>query len=217
MRQIFRWLAGVLLIPLGVYLGAMVVLGHWPVNRDWQQPASGITIYVETNGVHSAIIVPANAAGVDWRQRVRAEDLPDPHQAGQWLAFGWGDRDFYINTPTWAQFSLPRAVGAMAGLGSTLIHVDHLDRVVTDPTVRMLRLTPPQYRRLAAFIGASFAPQREVIHGYGTRDVFYAAQGHYSALRTCNVWTGDALRIAGVKTALWSPTDAGVMRWLPAP
>ena len=53
--------------------------------------------------------------------------------------------------------------------------------------------------------------------GYTPRDVFYAATGHYGALRTCNVWTGEALRHAGVRMGRWTPFESDVMRWIPVP
>lgn len=208
-----RLLTLAMFVPLGAYVAAIAILGHIPSNASWQEPAQGITIYVHTNGVHTGIILPAQADGVDWRGRVRAEDTPS-QPAPRWLEFGWGNRDFYINTQTWAQLKFSTAFGAAFGLGDSLIHVDLLNSVAPDRQTRAVRVTPAQYHAIAAAIDASFADKREVVHGYGASDVFYAAKGHYSALHTCNVWTGDVLRGAGVKTALWSPLDGGVMRWL---
>jgi len=208
-----RALALALLIPIGSYLAAAGLLSHIPAYSDWHEPAEGITIYVETNGVHSGLILPANAAGVDWSHRVHPEDTPG-QPAPRWLAFGWGNRDFYINTPTWAQFKWRYAFAAATGQGDTLIHVDLLPSVAPSHDVRPVRVSVAQYHALAAYIDATFADHREVIHGYGADDVFYAARGQYSIFRTCNVWTGGALKAAGVKTALWSPFDDGVLRWL---
>jgi hypothetical protein len=41
--------------------------------------------------------------------------------------------------------------------------------------------------------------------------MFYEANGPYSAFYTCNSWTGEALRAAGVKTGLWTPLSQSVM------
>jgi Protein of unknown function (DUF2459) len=49
------------------------------------------------------------------------------------------------------------------------------------------------------------------------RDVFYTAQGRYSALNTCNSWTRDRLAEAGVRVGRWTPFAGGVMRWFAAP
>ena len=60
---------------------------------------------------------------------------------------------------------------------------------------------------------AAFAPQSSAYRGYAGYDAFYTARGHYSAIRTCNAWTGDALRYAGVRIGRWTPFPVTVMRW----
>jgi uncharacterized protein (TIGR02117 family) len=220
-RIILRAFALAILIPFGLYLAAVVVLGHIPANADWREPDAGvagaITIFVQTNGVHTGIVVPAVAQGVDWRARAPATDLPDPHGAGTWLAFGWGDRGFYLDTPTWRQARVSTIARALTGGGATVMHVDHLDPFAADENWRPVRLRPEEYRRLAAFVAATFAENRGVTRGYTPRDVFYTARGHYSALRTCNVWTGEALRHAGIRMGSWTPFAGDVMRWIPEP
>ncbi len=44
-----------------------------------------------------------------------------------------------------------------------------------------------------------------VAKGYGPRDAFFAANGQYTILETCNQWTGRALRLAGAPVAPWTP------------
>jgi len=216
-QNMFRIVAAFVLIPIGIYLVAAAILGHIPANADWREPTAGTTIFIQTNGVHTGIVMPVAAQGIDWRDRVRASDLPDPSGAGQWLAFGWGDRGFYIDTPTWRQARLSTIATALIGSGATVIHVDHLGAFSADENWRPLRLRPAEYRRLAAFIAATFADGHRVTPGYTPRDVFYPATGHYSALRTCNAWTGEALRHAGIRMGKWTPLEADVMRWVPFP
>ena len=217
MRSQSRRLLALLLAPIGLFYAAAGVLSHVPVNNGWREPADGVTIYLASNGVHTGIVVPATAAGIDWRGRVRASDLPDPALAGKWLMFGWGDRDFYLHTPTWSDIRPGTALSALVGSGQTLVHVDHIDDFYADADMRPLRVTADEYLRLADFIKATFAERREVIPGYGSRDIFYAGKGRYNVIRTCNVWTGEALKAAGVRTAVWSPFPGGIMRWANVP
>jgi uncharacterized protein (TIGR02117 family) len=217
MRPQSRRLFAMLLSPIGLYFAAAGVLSHVPVNHDWREPADGVTIYLASNGIHTGIVVPVTSAGMDWRGRVRTSDLPDPKLAGPWLLFGWGDREFYVNTPTWKDLRPGTALSAVFGSGQTLVHVDHFGDFYADADMRPLRLTTEEYRRLSDFIERTFADSREVVPGYGPRDVFYAAKGRYSIFRTCNVWTGDALKYAGVQTAVWSPFPSGIMRWAKVP
>lgn len=198
------------------YLLATLVGSHWPVNRDWLEAESGITVYVASNGYHTGIVVPAQTAEFDWDRLAPPLDLGDPSLAGQWLLFGWGDREFYLNTPTWAEFDIRTGLIALTGSGSTLVHVDHMDRPDDAVEIRPITLTPGQYRRLAAFIAGTFTPGA-AIKGYTSRDLFYPARGRYSLFRTCNAWTGEALAAAGVRIGLWTPFEGGVMRWFRAP
>ena len=196
-QSLLRIMLSIVLIPLGLYLAAAATLGHIPANRDWAEPKTGITIFIQTNGVHTGIVLPAG-----------------PHK---WRAYGWGDRDFYLNTPRWQDIRIDTAVAALVGSGDTLVHVDDLDDFLPDENWRPLRLRAGEYARLRAYIAATLKPGGKPIPGYTARDRFYPARGRYSALVTCNVWTGRALKAAGVRTGIWTPFSGDVMRWVPRP
>jgi len=206
---------GWLLAVLAAYVVAGLVGGAVPVNRGWRPPVQGVTIWVESNGVHTGIVVPKVAAGVDWRGLARPEHLADPRY-GRYdhLSFGWGERAFYLETPSWWDVRPRTVLAAAFGSERTLMHVDHVPRPAADPAVRAVVLTPDQYRRLAGYIRASFAPGGEHLPGYGPYDAFYPARGRYSAGRTCNAWTGGALRAAGIRTGWWTPFPVTVMWWV---
>jgi uncharacterized protein (TIGR02117 family) len=197
---------------LGALAGSLI-----PANREWREPPTGITIFVETNGVHSAIILPARAAGLDWSRLIRPEHLGRPEMAGDHLAFGWGHREFYLKTPTWSDLRIDTAARALLGLGGTLMHVDHLEGPRPHASRRTVTVTPAQYRRLSAFILASFerGAVDQPIQGYSDSDLFYPARGRYNLFRTSNQWTGAALRHAGIRMGIWTPFAPGVMRWFP--
>jgi uncharacterized protein (TIGR02117 family) len=212
--MIGRFLKALALLPL-LYLAAGALLGSIPRGPAAAEPDDAVTIYVATNGVHTGVLVPASGYGVDWRELVRPEHLADPRHAGRWLWFGWGDRDFYLNTPTWAEVSPLTVLRAATGSGDTLIHVDHLPGPYED--ARPVRISRAQYQRLSAALRRSFALGEDgraaPIRGYGPADIFYPARGHYSALFTCNAWTGDILAEAGIRIGLWTPFSATVMQW----
>ena len=94
-----------------------------------------------------------------------------------------------------------------AEIGQAFAHMEankHLGKIV---------VTPAQYRRLAAYIRASFRDGGARYRGYAGYDAFYDANGRYDAVRTCNSWTGDALRFAGVRVGAWTPFPVTVMGW----
>jgi uncharacterized protein (TIGR02117 family) len=208
------WSVAALVGLVASYAVAGLIGGSIPSNREWRAPAQGVHIFVESNGVHTGIIVPKVAAGVDWRGVARAADLRDPRFAAfDHLAFGWGEKTFYLETPTWAEVKLRTVVASAVGSERTLMHVEHLPLPRSGDGAREIVVTPEQYRRLAAYIRASFRGGGARYRGYAGYDAFYDANGRYSAMRTCNAWTGDALRFAGVRVGWWTPFPVTVMGW----
>ena len=199
---------------LAAYGAAGMIGGSIASNPGWRAPANGVPIFIEANAVHSAIIVPKVAAGVDWRPVARAADLGDARFANEeYLAIGWGQHRFFLETPAWADVRLSTVLAASLGSDKTLVHVDHLPRPIVGGHVRAIVLRPYEYRRLAAFITASMKPRGRRYHGYGDWDAFYEGRGHYDALTTCNSWTGNALRYAGVRIGMWTPFPVTVLGW----
>ena len=192
-----------------------------PANSAWREPDSGVTLYVHDNGIHTGLVLPRRNAIADWSDLVRPEHLANPRYASDWLLFGWGDRAFYLETPTWADLRPGTAIAALFGSDASLVHVDHVARPQSADDLRPLTVTPEQYRHIAAAIRAQFAlnadGHSQPAGAYGLNDVFYEAHGRYTALRTCNEWTGSILRDAGVRIGIWTPFNSGVMRWLDAP
>jgi len=214
---LFRWfrraLTGIALV-LCAYAVAGLIGGTIPTNTGWRPPSDGVRIYIESNGIHVGLVVPKVAAGVDWRGWAPGADLADPRYAGyDHLAFGWGERAFYRDTATWADLKLRTVLAAARGSDATLMHVEHMPAPATGDAVRSVMLRPGEYRRLAAYIRGSFADVRAQSPGYGANDAFYAGRGHYSAVRTCNAWAGDALRHAGVRIGRWTPFPMTVLAW----
>ncbi len=214
MARVAKMAAAALAALLALYAVAGLVGGLIPSNPRWRPPAAGITIYVETNGVHTGLVLPKRAAGVDWRSRAPARDLRDRRYAGyDHVVFGWGERAFYLETPTWAEVKAKTVLAAAVGSDRTLVHVEHVPRPRPGPDVRAIVLRPAEYRRLAAFIAGTFAGGGSALPGYSRNDAFYEARGRYDAVRTCNTWTGEALRHAGVRIGIWTPFPVTMMRW----
>lgn len=211
--MVARTAAG-LAAALLLYVVTGMLGGAIPVNSAWRAPADGVIVFVESNGVHTGLVVPKVAAGVDWRPLAKPGDLADPRYAAyDHLSFGWGERAFYLETPTWWDVRPATVLAAATGSTRTLVHVDHVPTPRSTSQVRRLVLRPAEYRRLAAFIAASVAPGARAHRGYFRYDAFYDGTGRYSAIRTCNAWTGAALRYAGVRVGAWTPFPATVMWW----
>jgi len=216
-RRKFSWPArivfAILAIPL-LYIFAALIGGLIPINAGWREPEGGVTIYVANNGVHADLVLPANAQGLDWRPLLPKSDFANVPANANWIAFGAGEQRVYLETPTWGDLTLKTAAIALTG-GERVMHVQW----VRDPTysAREIRLTPEQFRRLWASIRSEFQlspdgkPMRIDHPGYGFGDAFYHGIGKANAISTCNQWTADRLRVAGVKAPLWSPFVQGLV------
>lgn len=215
-----RALLAVFAIPLA-YLVAAVVGSLVPRNAGWDEPRRGIPIFVRTNGVHADIVLPASAAGADLYRLVPPQDISDPARAGGWVAFGWGQREFYLETPRWADLTAENAIRSVIG-GDALMHVEHVGQPRVSAAMRPLRVDPVAYRRLVASIEPYFVYDQSdrtiplLGRGYGSNDIFYEARGRYSALKTSNQWTSDRLADAGVEIGAWTPFAQGIMWRFPS-
>lgn len=210
--------AAVILSLPAAYLLAALLLGALPANVAWREPDQGVTIFLRTNGVHTWIVVPKVNAVIDWRPYAPAEHLRDQRWgAADHVAFGYGNREFYLNTPTWADLSPRTAALALFGSGPSLLHVEHDHQPRENEWTRRLTITADQYRRLADYIRRRFRLDSRgrtmplIGRGYNDWDMFYEANGGYSFIMTCNEWTGRALRHAGIRTGAWTPFGQSIM------
>lgn len=225
MRQVRQWTeriaAALALLVLG-YAAAGLAGGAVPRNVGWTPPVMGVRVLVESNGVHTGLVLPKVAAGADLRDLLPGGDLADPRYAAlDHVAIGWGERAFYLETPTWADVRPLTLLRAAVGSDRVVMHVEHVRVPATGEDVRAVMLRPDEYRRLVAFVRESFAPvggggRRWHRTGYGANDAFYTATGRYSGWRTCNAWTGDALAAAGVRVGVWTPFPVTVLGWFAA-
>lgn len=219
------WVRRLVLWPLAALLAliALFLLTAWfgssiPRNSAWQEAEAGVEIMVETNGVHTALVLPLVNEYKDWRSDFPAGDLQEPLQPYTHVSISWGEKEVFLNTETWADLKPSVAFGAVFG-GEPLLHIAHYIRPAPSADVRPLTITPGEYARLVAAIEPYIlAPdQRATYPGYSWFDVFYDASGDYSARRTCNQWTSDMLAEAGIRTGWWTPFQGGVMKWLDPP
>lgn len=216
------WAAAIVAVLPLAYLAAAFAGALLPRNPLWQEPEHGVQIFVRTNGVHCDLVLPAQAAGVDWHALAAPEDVPGGRASGDWVAMGWGQREFYLRTREWADLEVSTAVRALLG-GDALMHVEHLPRPTPSASYRPLRLGAEGYRRMADAVADAFTrdergrPIPLPQESYYDYDVFYEAEGLYHAFRTSNQWTADMLAIAGVRVGIWTPFEIGVMWRIPRP
>ncbi len=214
--RVFLFFVGIVIF----YLLLALILAFVPVNADSKQPEAGITMYLSSNGVHTDLIVPIDSGSRNWLELFPARHLRNPDRSYSYIGFGWGDKGFYLNTPTWNDLTVATVCKAVFIPSATTLHVSYFgSATATDRQCKKIVLSRAQYEKIAEFIRNSLALDQSgdpiLITGehYHCCDAFYEARGKYSFLYTCNNWTNEALKRAGVRTALWAPFDRAILAY----
>lgn len=215
-KHILKLIKRVLLFFFGfvvIYLLTALVCSNISTNPNNAKTGELYEIYASSNGVHSDVIIPIellkdsfNGNGIDYKTNPK------------YLAFGWGDKGFYLNTPTWGDLTFSTAVNAVFLKSPTAMHVTEYANIGSD--WKKVKIDKSQLMALIYFVQNSFElnSYNEFIkitsYSYGSNDIFYEAKGSYSCIRTCNTWTNEAMKKANIKTAIWTPFDWGVLKHL---
>lgn len=211
---------------IGVILGIViiyVILGllipYIPVSAKDDGQKKEIPVYIYTNGVHTDIVMPVKNDLQDWSAKIPFADTKSKKTDYQYIGIGWGDKGFYLDTPTWADLKFSTAVKAAFWLSDSAMHCTYYRTMKEGEDCKMIMISRGQYENLVKFIEDKFdrdqngkfmlIPTDAV---YGDNDAFYDAKGTYSFLYTCNTWSNNALKAAGQKAALWTPSDFGIFQ-----
>jgi len=218
MRRVFKWI-GRIILGLAVCL-ILFLLSAWigssiARNSDWVEPETGITIGVETNGIHTGIVMPLITQQKDWREQFPLQHIGNPNRDYTHVSVSFGERDVFLSTPRLEDVSLDTLAGAIYG-GDGLLHASHYVRPMPDENYRELTIREEEYARLVQAIERQMQPSGgiQVPGRYGSNDAFYDSHHTYHIGHTCNQWSSDLLAEAGIKTGWWTPLSGGVMKWV---
>lgn len=202
---------------IGFYVLSAWVLSRITVDPQHDSNDKSITAYILSNGVHTDIVLPVQHSSVNWGSFVRADNTKHKDTTMSYVAFGWGDKGFYLETPTWNDLSCKTAFKAAFGLSSSAMHVTYYKSICENDHCKAISISEQQYIKLTNYIKESFltgtdnaATLIETTAVYGNNDAFYEAKGSYSLFKTCNTWTNNALKQAGCKACLWTPFESGI-------
>ncbi len=219
LKKILRPFFYSVLIFVGVialYLVSAFCLSRITVAKE-DNTASDVEIYILTNGVHTDIVVPVRNDQIDWSREIRFENTTSQDSTMRYLALGWGDRGFYLETPTWADLKFSTAFRAAFGLSSTAIHATFYHEMKEGASCRKIMISKDQYARLIDFVSGTLKKDNsghaiwiKTNANYDKTDAFYEATGSYSLFKTCNSWANTALKVSGQKCCLWTPFDTGI-------
>ncbi|ANE50514.1 TIGR02117 family protein [Flavisolibacter tropicus] len=199
-----------------LYLLAAYVLSRISTEKE-ASSSNDVSIYILSNGVHTDLVMPLKTEIVDWSKEIQFAHTTGKDTVMQFVALGWGDKGFYLETPTWADLKFSTAFKAAFALSTSALHATFYKSMKEGKECVKIPISKDQYTRLVAYIQNSFdkdanghyinIPTKAV---YGANDAFYEAKGSYSLFQTCNTWANKGLKSCGQKAALWTPFDTGI-------
>ncbi len=207
--RILKWiLASFLIIPI-LYTIVALVLSTITIKRKTANTNFNNTIYLNTNGVHLDIVMPIKNLN-----NFVLHDLKYTKN-DKFLAFGWGEEDFYINTPTWQDLTFKNAFKALFLKNSTLVHISRYKRKRLDWVA--IKISDAELKKLNNYFLNTFKTgknnSKTILKNksYSLRDNFYKATGSYSCFKTCNSWVNKGFKESGLKACFWTPFDFGLL------
>jgi len=200
-----------------LYFVGAFVLSSVPVNTDFKEcEKEAVEIHILTNGVHTDLVLPYRNQFMDWSKWVNASQTKSGDSTAVNVAFGWGDKGFYLETKTWDELKLSTACKALFYLGSSAMHVSFYQKLRETESCRKICVSKENYLKLVQYISQRFdtdsmgLPRQIVGASFTNHDAFYDAKGKYSLFYTCNTWANDGLKFAGLKACFWTAFKGGI-------
>lgn len=219
MKKIIKILLKVLyglIIFILAYLLSVYTLPKFKHEKEAIQ-GKDVEIFIQTNGVHTDIVMPAVSEYKDWTKDFPYSNTKAKDSGLKLLAIGWGDKGFYLETPTWDQLKASTAIKAALGVSGSAIHATYYSSMKVSEKCKSIKLSNNQYLRLVEYIESSLEKDSngnniriKTTGLYGINDAFYEAKGRYNIFYSCNTWSNDALKACGQKACLWTVLQNGI-------
>ncbi|MDN3706367.1 TIGR02117 family protein [Myroides ceti] len=201
-----------------IYIFCEFLLSRSTVNEIPSAEEKTITMYLQSNGVHTDLVFPVHHPQINWSTVFSYENTVGKQTDFRYVGIGWGDKGFYLNTPEWADLTISTALVAATGMGETALHVTYQKNIHEDELTKKVLITETQYKKMIEFIMSSIDMDAsgqpiyiKTDAQYGKNDAFYEAKGSYSIFYTCNTWTNKAMKIGGLKSSRWVAFDKGIL------
>lgn len=201
---------------LALYTTSVLIISKITVNSDVTEvnEKDAIPIYILSNGVHTDIVVPLVNEVKDWRKEIQFSQTQANDTLATFVAFGWGDKGFYLYTPEWSDLKASTALKAVFGVSPSAMHTTFFKQLKEGEGCKRILVSKENYQKLVVYISESFNnptnPEWIKGYSYGSKDAFYEAKGSYSLFYTCNTWANCALKAANQKASLWTVYDKGI-------
>jgi uncharacterized protein (TIGR02117 family) len=220
LRRILR--IGVLIVLSILAIGILYVASSVPgallrPEPKVPTPDDQHAIFLIWSDIHTDIILPVQGISVNWTEVLADTDAPSPPPPDGYIAVGWGSESFYTRAPTMDDVSVGLVAQALF-FDATVVHTTPIynPMLIRSEYRKTMLISGQALAALEQYVLSSFALTADgkadalprQTHGYG--DAFYRAHGRYNPMRTCNQWTSDGLRLAGVPVGYWTPFSQAI-------
>ncbi len=213
MRRLLRKSAQSIILLICAYLGAAVIGPLLPSGAG-AQAESGTEIRLISGPIHYDFLLPSTEEVRDRFGFANAAGVPIDSPAVEWIVVGWGASQFYRSAESYSNIPLAAIFRAVTG-DHAVMRVDVGGPLPPDAPSLTLTLDDQQFALLLDAIteGLSEFPTGPVHYsdaGFTETDAFFAADGRFNALNTCNEWISDTLALAGIEFGRWTPAPFSI-------
>ena len=215
LRYFFKFLL-ILLSPVIVYQVMALIGSLIPVNSNFETKNANIEIYLYKQDMHTDILLPVHSKIINWDSIFKPKHTLSNPQNSEFIGFGWGDLNFYRNTPQWEYLKLNVAFKALFLKSQSALHTRFYQKVAVSENLVKISVSEDQYKKLTEYIletvnaenNSEIQPVSDL--NYYQNDAFYLAETSFHLFKTCNTWTNSALKASGLKACLWTPFPQGI-------
>jgi uncharacterized protein (TIGR02117 family) len=129
-----------------LYLMSALLLSMLTIPKE-QGESIDVAIYIITNGDHTDVVVPVKNQVANWAREVKYQNTINSDTSFKYLALGWGDKGFFLNTPTWAQLKFSTAFKAAFALSTSAIHATYYKTMTESADCKKINISNAQYVR----------------------------------------------------------------------
>lgn len=199
-----------------IYLSSEYFLSRWSV-PEVSSLDKKYQIFIKSNGVHTDIVLPIKSDIMNWSELFPFENTLSKSTDFSYVGIGWGDKGFYLDTPTWAELKVSTALIAGLGIGTTALHITYYKDIQEDDLTIKVAISKEQYASIVSTVKKNLQYENgksiniKTNAQYNENDAFYEAIGSYSIFHTCNTWTNNTLREAMLPSLKWLAFDRGIL------
>ena len=199
------------------YLILAFILSQFSLSGE-DEKNSNIEIYIVNTGVHTDFILPKKNKLINWDTIYPIINTLVKDTSLSFIAIGWGDRNFFLNTPTWDDLTMSTALKATFGLGNAALHINYYEQVPTHFKYQKIMLSENQYYKLINYILENTTMKNnrpiQIVPAFPeilqNNDAYYESPGSYGLFYTCNTFINQGLIASGKRAALWTPFAGGI-------